>query len=411
MNDASMNLMEISIGKMLNLIKEQIEDEMFTVPMLFLGKSGIGKTESVMDVAKKMGIGFKEFRLITTNEVDLMGTPDIEVDEDGKRWSTFNPSRLLPDAKRDGECGILVLDEITSATANVRTAAMQLMDKSRSIGLYKLPPKWLVVCLGNGEEDGGNFNGMEFAFLNRCIAYRVKTEVDCADPVRGLGWVQWATQHSINPAVVSFIKQYGMDVLHKFDTDLPASAFPSPRGWTTLARKLTIQENKNGGKPLDSDSVAIISSGPIGKEMAQRFAAHYRFKDQLLDPKDILSGKVDYTKFAESKDRSIVLMQLTSVANFLIDSLRDDLDGPITAAKLDSDGHLKVSDENLKCLNGFIELMVTLKQPEDALYLFSTVKCAYEGKMDSTLSRVPNYEKFKNSNAFKYLSTMSTMVK
>ena len=112
MNDASMNLMEISIGKMLNLIKEQIEDEMFTVPMLFLGKSGIGKTESVMDVAKKMGIGFKEFRLITTNEVDLMGTPDIEVDEDGKRWSTFNTSSLLTDDKRDGEYGILVIDEI-----------------------------------------------------------------------------------------------------------------------------------------------------------------------------------------------------------------------------------------------------------------------------------------------------------
>lgn len=411
MNDASMNLMEISIGRMLNLVKEQIEDEMFAVPMLFLGKSGIGKTESVMGLAKKMGIGFKEFRLITTNEVDLMGTPDIDREEDGSKWSTFNPSRLLPDVKRDGECGILLFDEITSATANVRTAAMQLMDKSRSIGVYKLPPKWLIVCLGNGEEDGGNFNGMEFAFLNRCISYRVRTEVDCADPVRGLGWVQWATKNSINPAIVSFIKQYGMEVLHKFDTDLSASAFPSPRGWTGLARKLTLQETKNGGKPLDDSSVAIYSAGFIGKEMAQRFVAHYRFKDQLLDPKDILSGKVDYTKFAESKDRSIVLMQLTSIANFLIDSLRDDLDRPITAAKLDSDGHLKVSDENLKYLNGFIELMVTLKQPEDALYLFSTVKCAYEGKMDSTLSRVPSYEKFKNSNAFKYLSTMSTMVK
>ena len=133
MNDASMNLMEISIGKMLNLVKEQIEDEMFAVPMLFLGKSGIGKTESVMGLAKKMGIGFKEFRLITTNEVDLMGTPDIDREEDGSKWSTFNPSRLLPDVKRDGECGILLFDEITSATANVRTAAMQLMDKSRSI--------------------------------------------------------------------------------------------------------------------------------------------------------------------------------------------------------------------------------------------------------------------------------------
>ena len=198
MQDTSMNLMEISIGMMMNLIKEQLEDELYEHPMLFLGKSGIGKTESLMGLAKTMGIGFKEFRLILTNEVDLMGTPTIDKDADGSQWSSFATPKTMPDAKKDGEIGILLFDEITSATANVRTAAMQLMDKSRSLGNYKLPPKWLIVCLGNGEEDGGNFNGMEFAFLNRCISYRVRTEVDCTDPVKGLGWVQWAMQNNVN---------------------------------------------------------------------------------------------------------------------------------------------------------------------------------------------------------------------
>ena len=67
--DASMNLAEVSIGTMINLIKEQIEDELFATPMLFLGKSGIGKTEAVMELVKTMNssrkkeqqIGFKEF--------------------------------------------------------------------------------------------------------------------------------------------------------------------------------------------------------------------------------------------------------------------------------------------------------------------------------------------------------------
>lgn len=403
--DGSMNLMEVSIGRMLNLVKEQIDDELFQTPMLFIGKSGIGKTEAIMGLAKSMGIGFKEFRLILTTEVDLMGTPNIEKDPDGSEWSSFATPRTMPSVEKDGEVGILLLDEITSATANVRTAAMQLMDKSRKLGNYELPPKWLIVCLGNGEEDGGNFNGMEFAFLNRCISYRVKTEVDCTDPVKGLGWIQWAMQNKVNPSVVSFIKQYGLEVLHDFDTDLPAAAFPSPRSWTGLANKLTVQELKNGGKPLDDIAVSIYASGFVGKEMGNRFAVHYRFKDQLVDPKLILSGKVNYNEvFGEKKERSVVLTQLSAIVSFMVESLRDNLEVFDKKNIIPETGQIGVSAENREYLNNLIDLMMYLNKPEDSLYLFANICTAYGSLVISALDAVPNYKRFKETNAFKYLA-------
>lgn len=410
--DGSMNLMEVSIGRMLNLVKEQIDDELFQTPMLFIGKSGIGKTEAIMGLAKSMGIGFKEFRLILTTEVDLMGTPNIEKDPDGSEWSSFATPRTMPSVEKDGEVGILLFDEITSATANVRTAAMQLMDKSRKLGNYKLPPKWLIVCLGNGEEDGGNFNGMEFAFLNRCISYRVKTEVDCTDPVKGLGWIQWAMQNKVNPSVVSFIKQYGLEVLHDFDTDLPAAAFPSPRSWTGLANKLTVQELKNGGKPLDDIAVSIYASGFVGKEMGNRFAVHYRFKDQLVDPKLILSGKVNYNEvFGEKKERSVVLMQLSAIVSFMMESLRDNLEVFDKKNIIPETGQIGVSAENREYLNNLIDLMMYLNKPEDSLYLFANICTAYGSLVISALDAVPNYKRFKETNAFKYLGDLAKYVK
>lgn len=417
--DASMNLAEVSIGMMINLIKEQIEDELFATPMLFLGKSGIGKTEAVMELVKTMNssrkkeqqIGFKEFRLILTNEVDLMGTPTIDKEADGSQWSSFATPKTMPDAKRDGEYGILLFDEITSATANVRTAAMQLMDKSRSLGNYKLPPKWLIICLGNGEEDGGNFNGMEFAFLNRCISYRVRTEVDCTDPVKGLGWVQWAMQNNVNPAVISFIKEKGMEALHKFDTDSPAAAFPSPRSWTLLSRKLNLQEQKNGGKPINDSAVAIYSAGFIGKSMSIEFTAHYRFKEQLANPKDILTKKVSYEQAFGGKTRSIALMQYTSMVNFLLDELRDDLE-VFTIDKLDPEtGQLKLTKDNPKYLENLFDIMLTLSRPEDCLYIFSNLAVAYGGRIRNCLESIPTYRKFKDTEQFKYINNMSNMVK
>lgn len=270
----TMNMKSINIEKFIQLIKEQLEDGDLT-PIIGIGKSGIGKTVGICELAKKMGIGYCELRLVTLTQTDMLGLPMVE----GGR-TTYASNELLPDEQRDGEIGILVLDEITSAERNTRAAAFQLLDSKRALGNYKLPPKWLVVCLGNGESDGGVFNGMELAFLNRCRCWRVEPALT--------DWKHWATENGVNEAVTGFVS-FQPEMLHKFDPDEPASVFPSPRSWEALSKKLNSRENKKGSK-LDGESVELYASGCVGQECGVRFAAFYEYNKKIINAEDVLAG-------------------------------------------------------------------------------------------------------------------------
>lgn len=406
MSNESMNMLTIGVGSMLNVIREHIEDEMYNTPLLFLGKSGIGKTESVMALAKEMGIAVKEYRLITTNETELMGIPSIEKDAEGHSFSTYAPNELLPNEERDGERGILLFDEITSCTANVRTAAMQLMDVSRKVGTYRLPKKWLIVCLGNGEEDGGNFNGMEFAFLNRCICYNVECVLDCTDPSKGLGWIQWALANNVNSSVISFVRN-NPDLLHKFNTDDPASLFPSPRSWTILSRKLNLREDKNGGKPLAEQSSLIYSAGTVGASAGRQFSIYYKCKADMVDVDDILTGKIRLQDVR--MERSALQMTYTSLIQKLFAYIDPDMQvTPESIRK--GGGQLSLSNKTIGYLSIFIDIIVNASAGigagvrEDAIFLWDNFTAKYGNVAYGALPKVPNYNEFRASKLYAELS-------
>lgn len=274
----TLNMKEITIAQFKNLIREQMEDQDLT-PVVGIGKSGVGKTESIFELTQELGIGFCELRLVTMTETDLLGIPTIN--EFGRTdWASNN---LLPDEKRDGAVGILVLDEITSATSTIRAAAYQLLDSKRSLGNYHLPPKWLVVGLGNGPSDGGVFSGMESAFLSRCRCWRIEPDLK--------SWKKWAVDKGVNPTVIAFLSSMP-DFLHKLDPDEMASVFPCPRSWVSLSKKLNAREARNKG-PLDQESVDIYTASCVGADVASTFGAFYAYNKSIVSVDDILDGKAD----------------------------------------------------------------------------------------------------------------------
>lgn len=273
----NMNLIELPLDRLIEEIQTDIECGDYS-PIMILGKSGVGKTVSIYEMAKKMGIGFCEMRLVTMTETDIMGIPTI--DEHG--GTVYAANSLLPRAERDGECGVIVFDEITSATKTVRASAYQLFDSKRSIGNYKLPDKWKCIALGNGEGDGGVFTGMEAAFMSRCTCYRVEPDVEA--------WKKWAIPNGIHPTVIGFINMRP-EYIHKMDEDGEASVFPCPRSWEALSRKLTAREKKANGI-LDTDSVEIYAAGTVGAEVSPQFGSFYAFKKKIINTIDIIEGKV-----------------------------------------------------------------------------------------------------------------------
>ena len=306
-----MNMMPINIERFTKLIREQMEDEDYT-PLLGLGKSGVGKTESIYGLTQELGIGFCELRLVTMTETDMLGIPMIN-EHNRTDWASNN---LLPDAKRDGERGILVLDEITSCSSTIRAAAYQLLDSKRALGNYKLPEKWLVVGLGNAMGDGGVYQGLEQAFMNRCRCFRI-------DPDLAV-WKRHAVKSGVNPSVIAFLS-FAPEYLHHMDADEIASVFPSPRSWFSLSKKLNDRERRNDGKPLDSDSVDIYAACCIGNDVASRFAAFYNYNRSVVETEDILSGK------ASGKIANLDMQVMYIIVQNLVKGIRTELKNNTTA--------------------------------------------------------------------------------
>lgn len=268
---SSSNLPSITVDTFTKIVEMQFKEGNFR-PIFGLGKGGIGKTESIMELAKeKLKIGYIDIRLLLYSETDLKGIPYPSVDHKRTIWLQND---ILPTAERDGEKGILVFDEITSCSRSVRTAAYQLLNERR-LGEYVLPDGWMIVCLGNGEEDGGDYQGMEGNFVNRCSVFNVVPDVEA--------WKMWAHNHNVNPLVTGYVSWKPAD-LHSYNPDSETEiAFASPRSWTAVSNIL----NANEFSVDDTVMCSRIQSN-LGTRVGQQFIAFCKFKDKTVDPNRII---------------------------------------------------------------------------------------------------------------------------
>ena len=59
MASETLNMKTVPLTRVTKQIKMQLLAEDYT-PLIVIGKSGIGKTESMAELARELGIGFKE---------------------------------------------------------------------------------------------------------------------------------------------------------------------------------------------------------------------------------------------------------------------------------------------------------------------------------------------------------------
>ena len=299
------NMPVVTVEQFSKIIEDQYR-EGIKRPIFGLGKGGIGKTESIMNLAKnKLHIGYIDIRLLLYAETDLKGIPYPSADNKSTVWLQNN---VLPTVERDGENGILVLDEITSVSKSIRTAAYQLLNE-RKLGQYELPEGWMVVCLGNGEEDGGDFEGMEANFTNRCSLFNVVPDIDT--------WRQWAFNNNINYLVLAYLNFRPQD-LHTFDPDSESDLlFASPRSWKAVSDVL----NKH---PYNKDDLLteLRILGNIGTTVGHRFTAFCNYKNGLVNPEDIVNGVV--LEFNPENSESVYIT-VQSVVNLVAEKTARDI--------------------------------------------------------------------------------------
>ena len=305
----TLNMLSAPLSVILKQIERQISDGDLT-PVTLLGKSGIGKTEGIRDLAASLEIGFREIRLSHYQESDLIGLPYI--DKAGR--TRHAPADLLPPTD-DTDPGILLLDEVTSAPRSMRSAVYQLLDISRHLGEYALPPKWLVVACGNGPDDGGDFRGIEPAFMSRGFCWRVQESLK--------DWKAWALSHDVHPAVIAYLT-YDPDQLHVMDPDRPLDMIACPRNWVKLSTQLKNLEARSQDGTVSVSDLEFSAAGAVGRLSGAPFAAFYRCRALIPDPVDILEGRSPASELRGKPDE-ILYMTTQAVVRRLADSLAGDV--------------------------------------------------------------------------------------
>lgn len=234
-------------------------------PVMLTGAPGVGKSQVIAQFAKAHDLRLIDVRTILLDPVDLRGLPHLH--EGRAAWAIPD---FLPRIDRDGERGLLFLDELLTAPPAVQAACYQLV-LDRRLGEYELPPGWSILAAGNRQEDRAGAHRMLTALANRFIHLTFDIDVD--------EWVSWALSAGMPTELIAFIR-FRPELLHKFEPTAKEAAFPSPRTWQYTGETLL-------SRPRSSVEHALYV-GTVGEGAAAEFTGFLRVFRSIPDPDVVL---------------------------------------------------------------------------------------------------------------------------
>lgn len=269
------------------------------------GPPGIGKSAVVRQIARKLGWNVIDFRANIRETVDLRGIPATDLEKGTTRW--LAPDEL-PRVDRDGEFGILFLDEINTASAQMQAALFQLV-LERQVGEYKLPDGWVIVAAGNFVGDRAAAQRMPTALRNRFKHIYVTVDVDA--------WADWANANGVAPELVAFHRLRRTDgILHQMPNG-DENAFPTPRSWVDAAVHVNAPR----------DVRMSLFAAAVGNAHAGEFDGFIELYRSLGSLEDIVADPANAKVPTEPSSRFAVCTGLARLAN------RKNLQAIVTYAK------------------------------------------------------------------------------
>jgi hypothetical protein len=214
-------------------------------PFFWWGPPGVGKSQGVDQLRRRRkGWGMVDFRAPLREAIDVRGLPSLDTKKGKTRWLVPDE---LPQVERDGEEGVLFLDELNAAPVAVQVACFGLV-LDKKVGEYHLPPGWRIVAAGNEQKHRAAAQKMPSALANRFAHFFVDP-----DPYT---WIEWANANGIHPILTAFIR-FRPKLIHDMGgTDL--KAFPTPRSLAGCSDYIDV------AKPRVRDALlqSLIGEGP-----------------------------------------------------------------------------------------------------------------------------------------------------
>jgi len=162
------------------------------LPVLIKGAPGIGKSDIVNQVAKKLEMDITISHPVVSDPTDFKGLPGIV---DGKaEFLPFGDLRQLIEAKKPTIC---FLDDLGQAPAVVQAAAMQLI-LARRVNGHKISDKVVFIAATNRRQDRAGVTGILEPVKSR-FATILELEANADD------WIEWALYNKMPAELIGFI--------------------------------------------------------------------------------------------------------------------------------------------------------------------------------------------------------------
>lgn len=232
------------------------------LPVLMLGQPGVGKSDIARAVARNLGGGFIDFRGTLMDAVDLHGLPVADKEAGKAIWL---PSALMPDVERDGETGVILVDEIDKCAPDMQAAMLGFI-LDRRIGDYELPAGWKIIAAGNRMDDRAGGRRLSSALCNRFVHITLEPSVD--------DWVTYAIDAALPPVLIAFMR-LRPELLNDFDPARQINA--TPRSWEMAAKIMA-------GPDLPEDVEGRLIMGTVGEGAGAEFLGFLKTYRDLPNP-------------------------------------------------------------------------------------------------------------------------------
>lgn len=238
----------------------------FNIVPFIWGNQGIGKTQTVKQVADQLQIGFVHLHLATQEVGDLVGLlikkDDGTVEHARPEWFPTSGS------------GIVFLDECNRAHPDVIQSIFSFIT-SKTIHRHVLPPGWKIVAAGNYDSDEFQVtNTQDAAWMSRFCHIELQPTAQ--------EFVAYAEKKNALD-VANFISEHPEALEVKKRSTHNLNITPDRRAWLEMAAPLETVE-------MEPEVRMELYSGIIGPTAAALFMNWKKTSEKRISIKQVLSN-------------------------------------------------------------------------------------------------------------------------
>lgn len=263
------NPLAIKPRQLLQLLSKMIPARL---PLLVVGKPGVGKTDLVKHAAHEAKAHCLLTHPIIKDPTDYKGMPTV-YRENGISVADFIPFGDLRAMMEATEPTVVFFDDLGQGSQAVQAALMQLI-LAREIDGKKISEYVTFIGATNRRGDRAGVSGILEPVKSR-FSTIVELEADVKD------WINWAIGAGIPPQVIAYIR-LRPEMLSQFTPTNDLVNSPSPRTWKNLADQVALNHPVELRLP--------VYSGSVGEACAAEYCTFERTWASMVSPDLVLSN-------------------------------------------------------------------------------------------------------------------------